>query len=127
MEQLHGNTYTWTAPKSWEKVLGIGSTGIVIQEGDYAVKIPQLSREVDGQPSKKESITIQDIEFDRIESIDEEKTIYSRIGGHPCVVNCYSLSYAERSIRMDLMQNGDLKDYLAQNRPEKSTQLSWFI
>ena len=101
-----------------EPVLGLGGTGVV-----YALKIPQLSQEIEGEPLVNED----EERSSRIRSIEDEKAIYRRLGNHPSIVRCYNLSSAEHTIRMDLMNDGDLLQYLTEQKPERSVKLSWFI
>jgi serine/threonine protein kinase len=118
-----------------EKIIGVGGTGIVIQQGQYALKIPRLSREfgIDGVSVVDQSLTPKegdhDIRSDLIRSLDRERAIYKRLGNHPGIMRCYNLSSADSSIQMDLMVNGDLRHYLStpEIRPGKKTRLSWLI
>ena len=114
-----------------ERVIGIGGTGIIIEQGQYALKIPRISRviEIDGVSVATRRLTPKEGDYDErpdlISSIEDEKAIYKRLGDHPGIVRCYNLSSADHSIRMDLMKNGDLRHYLAETRPLKKTQLYW--
>lgn len=114
-----------------ERVIGIGGTGIVIERRQYALKIPRILRpiEVDGVPVATGRLTPEEGNYDErpdlIRSIQDEKAIYRRLGDHPGIVRCFNLSSSDASIQMDLMKNGDLRHYLAETWPEKSTQLSW--
>lgn len=114
-----------------ERVIGIGGTGIVIERRQYALKIPRISRpiEIDGVPVATGRLTPEEGDYDErpdlIRSIQEEKAIYRRLGHHPGIVRCFNLSSEHPSIQMDFMKNGDLRRYLAEKRPGKSTQLSW--
>ncbi|KKZ61923.1 hypothetical protein EMCG_00485 [[Emmonsia] crescens] len=114
-----------------ERVIGIGGTGVVIERRQYALKIPRILRpiEIDGVPVATGRLTPEEGNYDErpdlIRSIQDEKAIYQRLGDHSGIVRCFNLSSGDASIQMDLMKNGDLRYYLAQKRPEKSTQLSW--
>lgn len=114
-----------------EKVLGLGATGVIIEQGPYAIKIPNISRhiKVDGVPVEMRPLTPEEGDYDErpplIESIQVEKAIYKRLGDHPGIVRCHNLESTDVSIQMDLM-NGDLRHYMADNTPERTTQLSWF-
>lgn len=120
---LDGTTVT-------EKVIGQGATGIIIEQGQYALKLPHISRhtKIDGVPVEVGSLTPKEGDYDErtplIESITDEKAIYKRLGNHYGIVRCHNLESADPSIQMDLM-NGDLRHYLAANRPERKTQLLW--
>ena len=114
-----------------ERVIGQGAKGMVLMQGQYALKIPLLTRilQIDGVPVESGRLTPQEGDYDErpdlIAAIQDEKAIYRRLGDHPGIVRCYDLSSADHSIRMDLMKNGDLRHYLAEIRPEKKTQLDW--
>jgi serine/threonine protein kinase len=114
-----------------ERIIGIGGTGIVIQQGQYALKIPRISRdiEVDGVPVTNGRLTPVEGDYDerpdRIRSLEDEKAIYRRLDDHHGIVRCYNLSSAHHSIQMALMENRDLRHYLAKARPGRKMQLSW--
>ena len=114
-----------------ERIIGIGGTGIVIQQRQNALKIPRISKdiEVDGLPVTNGRLTPEEGDYDErpdlISSIEDEKAIYRRLGDHPGIVRCYNPSSAHHSIQMALMKNGDLRHYLAKTRPERKRQLSW--
>lgn len=114
-----------------ERVIGIGGTGIVIERGQYALKIPRILRliEIDGVPVETGRLTPEEGNYDErpdlIRSIQDEKAIYRRLGDHIGIVQCFNLSSDDPSIQMDLMNNGDLRHYLAEKQPQKSTQISW--
>lgn len=114
-----------------EYIIGIGGTGIVIQQGRYALKIPRLSRDTegDGLPVTRRRLTPEEGDYDErpdlIRSLENEKAIYRRLGDHPGIVSCYNSASAHHSIQMALMKNGDLQHYLGETRPGKKTQLSW--
>ncbi|KIV84238.1 hypothetical protein PV11_00029 [Exophiala sideris] len=115
-----------------EKIIGVGGTGIVIQHGQRALKIPRLSRDIgnDGMLLVDESSTPNegdyDIRSDLLLALERERAIYTRLGGHHGIVRCHNLSSTDHSIMMDIMVNGDLRHYLAQYpRPEEQQILSW--
>lgn len=70
------------------------------KEGDYDERVPLLA------------------------SLGVEKAIYKRLGEHSGIVRCHNLDSTDVSIQMDLMK-GDLRQYLAEKRPEQKVQLSW--
>lgn len=98
--------------------------------GEYAVKLPLISRDtkIDGVPVEVEPLTPREGDYDErpplIELIEAEKAIYKRLGDHNGIVRCHNLESTDVSIQMDLM-NGDLRHYLVGNRPDQKTQLSW--
>lgn len=115
-----------------EKIIGVGGMGIVIQQRQYAIKIPQISRvtEIDGvRVAGNGSLTPKEGDYDArpdlIKLIEIEKAIYQRLGDHPGIVRCYNSSSTDHSIQMDFMKNGDLRHYLALTRPESKIQLLW--
>lgn len=109
-----------------DEVLGIGGSGLIIRHGQFADKIPRLSLKFD-VPSGR--LTPEEGDFDmrqcRIEQMRREKEIYRRLGVHPGIVPCFELETPEPLIRMAYMKNGNLREYLARERPNKKTQLSW--
>lgn len=113
-----------------EKVIGEGGSGIVIEKGQYAVKLPKLSREVKvyGVPVEMRPLTLEGDDYDErpplIQSIELEKAIYQKLGNHYGIVRCHNVESTEISIRMDRM-NGDLRHYLVDHKPDKKTRLSW--
>ncbi|KAF7511161.1 hypothetical protein GJ744_005058 [Endocarpon pusillum] len=114
-----------------ERIIGIGGTGIVVQQGQYALKIPRISRdtESDGVLVTNRRLTPEEGDYDErpdlIRSIEDEKAIYRRLGDHHGIVRCYNSSSIHHSIQMALMNKGDLRHYLAETRPGKRMQLSW--
>ncbi|ETI26861.1 hypothetical protein G647_10307 [Cladophialophora carrionii CBS 160.54] len=113
-----------------EKVIGQGSTGVIIEQGQYALTIPHISKytKIDGVPVEIGSLTPKEGDYDDrqplIESIEVEKAIYKRFGDHDGIVPCHNLESTDISNQMDLL-NGDLRHYLAEHRPDRRTQLSW--
>ncbi|OAL37169.1 hypothetical protein AYO20_03647 [Fonsecaea nubica] len=121
---LNGTTVT-------DKVIGIGGTNIVLQRGEYAIKIPRLSRITqvgDTAVSIDQSRPPQEGDFDYrgvlIRALQNEKDIYRRIGPHEGVTPCYNVSSTPAALQMPLMGE-DLHRHLAQNRPGRKTQLAW--
>ncbi|KIW39594.1 uncharacterized protein PV06_08193 [Exophiala oligosperma] len=118
-----------------QKVIGLGSTGLVIEQGRWAIKIPYVSRGiirgVDGLPDEVEPLTPEEGDYDDriplIEEIQCEKAMYRRLGNHHGIVRCHDLESTDPSIRMDRM-SGDLRHFLdEQKRPTRQTQLRWFV
>ncbi|KAK2806104.1 hypothetical protein FQN51_008057 [Onygenales sp. PD_10] len=101
------------------RVIGLGGTGIVIERGQLVDGVPMSTGRLTPEPGN------YDERPDLIRSIQDEKAIYRRLGDHPGIVRCFDLSSDDPSLQMDLMKNGDLRHYLAEKRPKKSTQLSW--
>ncbi|EXJ87641.1 serine/threonine protein kinase [Capronia coronata CBS 617.96] len=115
-----------------EKIIGVGGTGIVVQHGQQAIKIPRLSREfgTDGRPLLDESLPPKEGDYDvrsgLLLSLQQEKAIYRRLGDHHGIVRCHNLSSADPSIMMEFMVNGDLRHYLSQHsNPGEGQILSW--
>lgn len=96
------------------RVLGYGRTGVVISRDDTtAVKIPiRWGRDTDS-----------DFEMNLV-SLRHEQDIYQRIGRCSGVVPC--VGYSEMAIELEWMKNRGLRYYLAQCRPSRPHQLSWF-
>ncbi|EXJ86351.1 serine/threonine protein kinase [Capronia epimyces CBS 606.96] len=121
---LDGTTVT-------DKIIGIGGTNIVVQQGKYAVKVPRLSRitEIGGttvllDQSKPPKEGDYDYRAQLIRALKNEKDIYRRIGPHVGITPCYNISSTQPSVQMPLMGK-DLQHYLAENRPSRKEQLAW--
>ncbi|KAL2819477.1 kinase-like domain-containing protein [Aspergillus granulosus] len=100
-------------PKVEDQILGIGRTGLVVRQGQVAVKLP-----LRWSTSSDEELEAN------VESIQHEQAIYQRLESCDGVVPC--LGYSETATQLRLMENGDLRSFLSQNKPSKSLQLSWF-
>ncbi|KKY18688.1 putative serine threonine protein kinase [Phaeomoniella chlamydospora] len=118
--------------KVTDEIIGIGQTGIVIKQGEHAVKIPRLTRilEIDGVPVQSGRMTPEegsgsvDERPIFIQTLQKEKAIYRRLSNHSGIIQCLNLSSDHYSIQMPLMQS-DLKNYLRKNLPDKQRKLSW--
>ncbi|ETN40082.1 uncharacterized protein HMPREF1541_04357 [Cyphellophora europaea CBS 101466] len=117
--------------KVTEKIIGIGGTNIVIEDGIYAIKLPRLSRffDPDGvsvliDQSRAPGEGDHDYHSDLINALDNEKAIYRRIGPHIGVTPCYNLSSTEPSVQM-LRMGQNLQQHLKDNRPDRKKQLAW--
>lgn len=96
-----------------DQILGIGRTGLVVRQGQFAVKLP-LRWSTSGDKEVEANI----------ESLQHEQAIYQRLESCDGVVPF--LGCSETATKLRLMENGDLRSYLSQNKPSKSLQLSWF-
>lgn len=96
-----------------DQILGIGRTGLVVRQGQFAVKLP-----LRWSTSSDEEVEAN------IESLQHEQTIYQRLDRCDGVVPFLGCSATATKLR--LMENGDLRSYLSQNKPSKTLQLSWF-
>ena len=114
-------------------LIGMGGTGIVIRQGDNALKFPNFTKEVEIIDGKRVNGTITPPEgsYDHravLKKVFEgEKAIYQRLGDHPGIVRCLNALTPDHMIRMPLMINGDLRHYLAKVRPTRERQLTWLI
>lgn len=125
--------YTDSREVPAQHVVGQGGSGLVLRRGQFAFKIPNLTREVemiDGQRMIRR-LTPEPGEYDErqmaIKCIEGEKAIYRRLGEHPGIIQCYDLDSSDISIQMKFMKNGDLRHYLVKTRPDRQTQLSWLL
>ncbi|KXG52835.1 uncharacterized protein PGRI_080910 [Penicillium griseofulvum] len=98
---------------SQEQILGIGRTGLVVRQEQLAIKLPL----------KWSTSSDEEVEAN-IESLQHEQSIYKRLGKCDGVVPF--LSCSETATTLLLMENGDLRSYLKQNKVSKYLQLSWF-
>ncbi|PYI26144.1 serine/threonine protein kinase, partial [Aspergillus indologenus CBS 114.80] len=96
-----------------DQILGIGRTGLVVRQGQIAVKLP-----LRWSTSRDEEVEAN------IEALQHEQAIYQRLDGCDDVVPF--LGGSETATELRRMENGDLRSYLSQNKPSKSRQLSWF-
>ncbi|PLB33891.1 serine/threonine protein kinase [Aspergillus candidus] len=96
-----------------EQIFGMGRIGLVVRKGNLAVKLPL-----------RWSSSSDDEMKANIECLQHEQPIYQRLGQCAGVVPC--LGFTKTSIQLQLMENGDLRCYLGQNKASKSLQLRWF-
>lgn len=112
-----------------EEVLGAGGSGVVIRKGQTAVKIPRLWHGVD--IPEDGTLTPEAGDFDmwqfRIEQMNREKLILRRLRDCKGIIPCSDLDAPDFSIQMSYMEKGDLREYLAREKPNRETQLAWFI
>ncbi len=107
--------------------------GLVIQRGQFALRIRQLKREVQMVDGERMigRLTPSPGDFDErqmeIKYIEEEKAIYRRLGECPGITRCCELDSPDVSIRMKLMKDGDLRHYLVTTRPDRRTHSSWLM
>ncbi|KAI9842946.1 MAG: hypothetical protein M1837_006683 [Sclerophora amabilis] len=104
-------------------ILGMGRTGVVVeQDDDTALKLPLKYGTTGLSKAQVEHHSIlTDISC---ESLQREKDVYKRLGQDHGIVSCLDLSGA--GIKMALMKNGNLHDYMAQHHSAHSVQLAWF-
>ena len=103
-------------------VLGMGRSGVVVQRDNMALKLP-LKFSTAGLSEADIEHYNMCAEISR-ESLDREKEVCRRLGQNDGIVSYLDLSSI--GIQMALMTSGNLYDYLAQHRPIKPIQLTWF-
>ncbi|PYH95664.1 serine/threonine protein kinase [Aspergillus ellipticus CBS 707.79] len=98
-----------------EEILGMGRTGLVVRQGEFAVKLP-----LTWKTSSDEEVEAN------IETLQDEQAIYQRLGDYDGIVSL--VDFSTKSTRLRLMKNGDLRSYLSQQQqtPPRNLQLSWF-
>ncbi|KZF26148.1 kinase-like protein [Xylona heveae TC161] len=96
-----------------DPIIGMGGSGVVIRQENIAVKLPLICTEDESTRNGW-----------AVEIIEREKDVYRRLGECDGVVSCLDLSGP--GIQMELMELGNLREYLQQHRPSKLLQLSWF-
>jgi serine/threonine protein kinase len=105
-------------------ILGQGRTAVTVRDGDTALKLPLKYGLVD----PKGTYTVQDDATAETcyECLEREKEVYQRLGHDDDIVSYLDLSGV--GIRLALMENGDLQDYLNKHKqpPDRSQQLIWF-
>ncbi|KAI9728910.1 MAG: hypothetical protein M1834_007168 [Cirrosporium novae-zelandiae] len=105
-----------------EPILGIGRTGVIVQHSGTALKLPLKYRTAGlSKPSIRYWNNQTEISH---ESLRREKEIYQRLDQCYGIVPCLDLSNV--GIRMALMINGNLYNYLTKHQPAKTIQLTWF-
>ncbi|RMD44600.1 hypothetical protein DV735_g506, partial [Chaetothyriales sp. CBS 134920] len=125
--------------KVTDKIIGIGGTNIVVEQGIYAVKLPRLSRffAPDGvsvliDQSRPPGKGGYDYRGQLINALENEKAIYRRLGPHDGITPCFNPSSTEPSVQL-LRMGQSLRSYLGDandsnnNRPERKRQLAWAI
>ncbi|KAL2848282.1 serine/threonine protein kinase [Aspergillus pseudodeflectus] len=96
-----------------DQILGIGRTGLVVRQGQFAVKLP-----LRWSTSSDEEVEAN------IESLQHNQAIYQRLDSWDGVVPFLGCSATATQLR--LMEKGDLRSYLSRNKPSKTLQMSWF-
>lgn len=82
-----------------DQILGIGRTGLVVRQGQFAVKLP-----LRWSTSSDEEVEAN------IESLQHEQAIYQRLDSCDDVVPF--LGCSETATKLRLMENGDLSPFL---------------
>ncbi|KAL4946830.1 hypothetical protein BDV06DRAFT_229703 [Aspergillus oleicola] len=98
------------------QLLGVGCTGMVIREGNAAVKLP-----IKWDTSRDDEIELN------IDGIQREQEAYQRLEGCDHVIQVLELTAT--SIKLELMENGDLYSYMYREStpsPSKQLELLWF-
>lgn len=98
---------------SQEQILGMGRTGLVVRQGQLAIKLP-----LRWSTSSEEEVEAN------IESLQHEQAIYKRLGKYDGIVPFLGLT--ETTTTLQVMEHGDLRSYLSRNQPSKHLQLFWF-
>jgi len=104
-------------------ILGRGGTGITVRDGDAALKLPLKYGLIgpDGTYTEQDDATTEE----SYECLLREKAVYRRLDHHDDIISCLDLSGV--GIRLELMENGNLQDYLTKYQPpDRSRQLAWF-
>src|SRR5271163_2977347 len=85
-------------------IVGMGRTGVIVQLGDTALKLPLKYSAIIPSNADVERFNIDaDISY---ECLQREKEVYQRLGQHDGIVSCLDLSGV--GIQMALMTNGNL-------------------
>jgi len=107
-----GSTFTIT---SVHGLLGFGLTGIVLRQGNNALKIPRVQVTTDLSDDARYYAEYNN-EMN-IEQMENEKRIYERLGSYVGVVPCFKIS--TDGIEMAYIKNGPLDRYLKNHQQEE--------
>jgi len=105
-----GSTFTLGSIRG---LLGLGLTGIVLQHGENALKIPRV--EAITEQSDGDRYYVQCDNEMNIEQMGNEKQIYARLGSHAGIVPCLQIS--ADGIELAYLKNGSLDQYLRNHGP----------
>lgn len=107
-------------PIPQEQILGSGGSAVVLLQNDVAVKTPL--RYLWSSNSEVKA---------NIESLRREQDVYRRLQSpedddnrSDGVVRC--IGFSTEATQLPYMANGDLRTYIAKNRPSHQLQLTWF-
>jgi serine/threonine protein kinase len=105
-------------------ILGRGGTGVTVQDGDAALKLPLKYGLIGPNGAYTEQDNAKTEES--YECLQREKMVYQRLRHHNDILSCLDLSGV--GIRLALMEKGNLQDYLnkTEDGPDQSRQLAWF-
>ena len=105
-------------------IIGRGATAIIVRDGQSALKLPLRYGIIglDGAFKEHDDATTEE----SYEAQERESKVYQRLAHHDDVVACLESSAA--GIRLELMENGSLEEYLSKSKesPACSLQLDWF-
>lgn len=104
-----------------DPIVGTGRSGVVVQREGTAVKLPLSYGILEGGEREKENLDHKSIVSKA--AVEQEKRVFERLGRCDGVVPCIDLTGP--GLQLELMENGNLRNYLRRNRTYDSTLLSW--
>ena len=102
----------------------MGTTGVVIRKGSYALKIPKI-RDTTGL-SGKQCDDQEYVNSTNRATLEHEKAVYRRVGQCHGIARCIQLS--EEGILLEHLGRGDLESYLEQEpEPDQFFKARWIL
>jgi len=96
---------------SIDPYLGSGTTGLILQRGEHALKIPKI---IDTSKfSDKNRASSEYVNQVNREILEREKSVYHRLGHSEGIIKVISIS--EEGILFDCHRNGDIATYMRDN------------
>ena len=105
-----GSTFTVSSVPGF---LGLGLTGIVLQHGNNALKIPRL--QVTTDLPEDEQYYVESTNQMNEEQLENEKRIFQRLGSHIGIIPCIQIS--AEGIEIAYIKNGTLEDHIKNQPP----------
>lgn len=114
-----------------QPIFAFGGSGIVLLENNHALKLPRISRVVEGTGPLPDHVSLEPAEgnWDErgacVHAILAEKNVYARLGQHRHIIRCYNTDCDEPVLRLEYAPRGTLHTYLARARPDQAQICTW--
>jgi serine/threonine protein kinase len=112
-----------------ERFLGIGITGVVVQQGDKALKKLRRYDITKVSPTRRDELEwLMETSRWRMRN---EMQVYKHLGDHDGIIQATfnddidATTPSEPVIVMPFMKNGDLQRYISRNEPDEHLQVRW--
>ena len=106
--------------RRYGKIIAIGRTGVVVQRGSRAFKIPRKEDTI--ECDENDRIYLEKSAEIASESLMHESIVYQHLGSHDGILKVFA--FAKTGLEMAFMGNGDLSDHLSRD-PPISQRLAW--